>query len=208
MSGTLHLDELGVSALVDSELPAADRDLALAHLAGCLPCRETVDAERQIKARLLALRAPAVPPELLARLRATALAELAPPDPVAVGLSPEYAELRNTAPPLATWSDVDRRPLNRPRGSRDHANGRRVVGHDGRRPGGRGHRNRRIRRAAAGSVSVLALSLVGAVAAGSPAPAGPPVDPSNGTFVVEHARTSGSNPFTEPAATVVSVAGR
>ena len=53
-----HLDDLA-AALVDDELRPKERDQALAHLAGCPPCREEVEAQRRLKARLAGVADPA-----------------------------------------------------------------------------------------------------------------------------------------------------
>jgi len=64
-----HLDDLA-AALVDGELPPDQRDRALAHLAGCAACRDEVDVQRRLKARLAAAGAPPIPSDLTVRLLA------------------------------------------------------------------------------------------------------------------------------------------
>src|SRR5674536_74046 len=84
-----HLGDLA-AAVVDGELGHDARDRALAHLAGCLPCRADVDAQRQIKARLGAMERSDVPSTLAARLAAV---------PGAALPSPPAVPVRTAAPP-------------------------------------------------------------------------------------------------------------
>jgi hypothetical protein len=51
-----------ITALVDGELPAAERPAVEAHLAGCAACREARAAEEAVAARLRAAPRPALPP--------------------------------------------------------------------------------------------------------------------------------------------------
>jgi hypothetical protein len=76
-----HLDDLA-AALVDDELRPSERDRALAHLAGCAPCREVVDAQRQLKARLAGVADPRPDAELVAALLAVPSTEALPADVV------------------------------------------------------------------------------------------------------------------------------
>jgi hypothetical protein len=59
-----------VAALVDGQLPADVVDRAHAHLVGCRPCREAVEAERLMKGRLACLRGPEPGVDLMQRLLA------------------------------------------------------------------------------------------------------------------------------------------
>ena len=74
-----------VSALVDGHLPPVIAERLLAHAAGCSPCRESLAAERSVKAALLNAPAPAPPEALVSRLL-----ERPPPAPV-------------YQPPFGTW---------------------------------------------------------------------------------------------------------
>ena len=58
-----HLGDL-VAALVDDQLDHSNRDLVLAHLAGCDTCRADVQQQRALKSRLRALSAPGLPESL------------------------------------------------------------------------------------------------------------------------------------------------
>jgi hypothetical protein len=62
-----HLGER-VAALVDGRLSPDAVDRAHLHLATCRPCREAVEAERLMKARLAALRGPEPSGDLMRRL--------------------------------------------------------------------------------------------------------------------------------------------
>ena len=64
-----HLGER-VSGLVDGQLSAADTERAMAHLAGCRACRDAVETERLMKARLACLSGPEPSDGLLGRLLA------------------------------------------------------------------------------------------------------------------------------------------
>ena len=62
-----HLGDL-VSALVDGQLPPTATERAHVHLANCRGCRELVEVERLMKARLIRLPAPAPGADLVGRL--------------------------------------------------------------------------------------------------------------------------------------------
>jgi hypothetical protein len=64
-----HLGER-VTALVDGQLPMDATERALAHLAGCRPCRDLVEAERRTKAQLSLLDGPEPSVDLMSRLLA------------------------------------------------------------------------------------------------------------------------------------------
>ena len=63
-------DHLGsrLAALVDGELSHDDRDRALAHLAGCAPCRTLVESERTLKGQFDAMAMPEPSARLMAAL--------------------------------------------------------------------------------------------------------------------------------------------
>ena len=74
-----------LSALVDDALPADERDRALAHVAGCAPCRTEVEQLRALKLRLSALGTATPDPsaDLVARLRGLAVPGVEPAEAVA-----------------------------------------------------------------------------------------------------------------------------
>lgn len=63
-------DHLGprLAALVDGELSHDDRDRALAHIAGCAPCRSLVESERTLKGQLDTMAMPEPSARLMAAL--------------------------------------------------------------------------------------------------------------------------------------------
>ena len=184
-----HLGER-VTALVDDQLGHDERDRALAHVTRCEQCRSEVERERQTKAALR--RLPDVEPSVEFVRTLLALAE--PGDP----LPPERRPFPGPATPAVGWRARDSRPgAGRPAGV---AGSRRPEG-----PPRLTRRRGRVRLAAAGVFSVGALTLVlatiGGPAATGPAPA--TIVPPMEQFTVEHARSTGSLPFVEPAAFLV-----
>ncbi|HVF19749.1 MAG TPA: zf-HC2 domain-containing protein [Mycobacteriales bacterium] len=134
-----HLDDWAAS-LVDAELAPAERDRALAHLAGCADCQAEVDVQRRVKSRL----APADLTELPAALTARLLAI-----PVDSG-------------PTAPTADVVRRSRlgsARPAGARPWSRSGRPVSARPRSP----------RRVAAGSLGAVTAAMALAVLAGGEA---------------------------------------
>jgi len=186
-----HLGER-VTALVDGQLGHDDRDRALAHIAGCELCRADVELERQTKAALRRLPDVEPPPELVRKL--LALAEPGGP------LPPQRRPFPGAATPAVGWGARDRRP----------GAGRPVDVAGPRRPQGAPRLSTprgRVRLAAAGVLSAgaltLALATLGGPAQSGPAPA--TIVPPMEQFTVEHARSTGSLPFVEPAAILVPV---
>ena len=169
-----HLGEIA-AALVDGELGHQDREAALAHLAHCDGCRAEVDEHRRIKARLSGLPRPQVREELTARLRSIATTD-------AGGRANYQPWAGHRGPPTAQGP---RRPA-----------GRRPAG---RRPAGRIRRSSRRWVAATGAAAVVAMALGTAFVAGGTAPSGRPVLPAVDQYAVEHAATTGSVSFPEPA---------
>jgi anti-sigma factor RsiW len=173
-----HLDDWA-AALVDAELSAAERDRALAHLAGCDPCRAEVDRQRQVKARLAPGPVSAVPAALAARLLA-----------IPAGAS--------DAP--ARSGDVVRRSAaasSRPWGTRPWS--RRAD-----RPVPA--RRRSATRMALNSAGLVAAAMAVAVLAGGEAPG--QVRPPVGTYVVEHTATTTQLPLNDMAADIVMISTR
>jgi len=202
-----HLGDLA-AAVVDGELGHDARDRALAHLAGCLPCRAEVDAQRRIKARLGAMERSDVPSTLAARLAAVPGAALPSPPAVPVrtaapppsrrvgsGRVQRVSAERSTALSTRSRFGRTRRPArNRPPG--------RPV--DDPRPWSR--TPRRLRRAVVGGTSAVLLSLGVALLVGGGSPADTAaVDPSVNTFVADHMATTSEVPLTDPAVAAVSV---
>jgi anti-sigma factor RsiW len=169
-----------LTALVDDQLDHDDRDLALAHLARCPACQAAVEAERATASTLRGL--PAVEPsgDLIQKL--LALAEPGGP------LPPDRRPFPGAAAPLAGWRPAGGRPASvpGPRRPKEPTALRRRTG---------------VRLAVAGSLSVGALTMALASIGGADptAPAAPPMQ----QFTVEHARSTGSLPFFDPAAVVV-----
>lgn len=157
-----------VAALVDGELGHAARERAQRHLAHCVSCRDEVDAQRRLKARLSGLsgQAPAVDPALATRLLRLAV--------------PGSDVVRPGRPrPGPTGST-------RPRGVRPRSRRSTAVGPRGRRV---------LRRRATAGTALLALGLTAAFALGSPQPQPPstPLDPGTDAFVVEFISTTGDS---------------
>jgi hypothetical protein len=189
-----HLGER-VTALVDDQLSHDERDRALAHVARCELCQGDVELERQTKAALRRLPEVQPSPEFVRTL--LALAEPGGP------LPPERRPFPGAAAPSVGWRTRDRRPggeaASRPvdiSGSRRPQAAPRLI-----------RRNSRVRLAAGGVLSAAALTMLlatlGAPAESGPAPA--TVVPPMEQFTVEHARSTGSLPFVEPAAVLVPV---
>ena len=65
----VHLAGEAVAALIDGELGRGASQRALHHLAHCVECRSAVTLQRQAKAALVGAEIPAVPGDLLSRLR-------------------------------------------------------------------------------------------------------------------------------------------
>lgn len=161
-----------VSDLVDNRLNHDERDRALSHLAVCELCRTEVELERTARAALRAL--PGAEPS--AKLYATLLAIAEPGGP----LPPEQSPSAEPSG-VAGWREgtpVPRQPrIPVPaRGVRYAAAG--MLG--------------------AGAVVTLLAALGGEPRSETEPPPAAVVPPMN-EFSVEHARTTGTLPFTEPA---------
>jgi hypothetical protein len=170
------------AALVDDQLDQATRDLVLLHLGRCAGCRDDVEEQRQLKARLRGLSEPGLPLGLLARLGALSC----PADPPAAGrLAPQPQ-----APPLAVVTPI---------GSLEQSAGMRRSSML-RDP-------RRGRRMLAGAASLLLVGAGAAVATGgdSSSPAAPlsPASTFSTSFTTPlHGGGSsqrGTLPLTDPA---------
>ena len=158
-----------LSALVDGELDHESRDRALAHIAHCKECRGQLDAERSVKDLLAAAADPTPPDRVLAALHGLARpggplpprARTMPQGPV-VPVLPPPGRLRRTA---------------------GAANGPATYGLPRRR-------SRRVRFAAAGTLSLASLLLVTAFAAGGQGQPSAPVVPPSAELSVEHTATT------------------
>jgi hypothetical protein len=223
-----HLGER-VAALVDGQLCAEAVERAHAHLAGCRACRDAVEAERLMKARLASLRGPAPSSDLQQRL--LALGGPNGPMPPRVGhvpgtprpqpiAAPRASEVPATAavPVSASIPAPDPVPagvlvgsgsgpvaamgaaVDRPAGRRPE----RPPGRVGSSGPGRTRVRRRTRLAVAamfGALTVVGVGISGLTASGAGAgPAAPTVVPPVDTFVVDHARTAGQLPFVDVSA--------
>jgi hypothetical protein len=116
-----HLGE-NVTALVDSQLSPVATERAHVHLAHCRGCRDLVEAERLMKARLTSLPAPAPGAELVGRLLALGgPSGPMPPRPGHVPGSPRPASVplraaraRSVSVRPSTYSPSSSRPAGRP----------------------------------------------------------------------------------------------
>jgi len=168
-----------LTALVDGALSHAERERALAHLTGCAGCREEVEAQRALKARLAAIAGTPAPPDSLVRsLRALAVPGT---DPLA----------RPFGPPQGA-------PV-RPRGARPGGAAPPAAG-PGRGPLGR------LRRTSTVGGGLVALGVSAALLLGGAggAPASTPVDPGSVDFVVDFVSTTSEVPLADPVGLTLS----
>lgn len=227
-----------VAALVDGQLPPDAVERAHAHLAGCRPCREAVEAERLMKARLAALRGPGPDAEFLQRLlamggpngplppRAGHVPGMPRPpavalpwaDAVASGAPVEAPVLVDAVQAVDAVRSVDvlipvpvagAAAGDRPAGRRPV---RQVVRAGSTGPGRPAPRQRTRLAVAAvfGALSVVGVGIAGLAAGVSgDSPASPTVVPPIDTFVVDHVRTTGDLPFVDvPAGWQLTSAGQ
>jgi hypothetical protein len=170
-----------VSAVVDDQMPADERERALTHLVVCDLCRAAVDAERRAKATLRSLPAPEPPAALLA-----GLLELGGPSGPLPRDRATFPGGRGsgTAP---GWPSGSRRP---------------GTGFPAGRPGLLRRSGRAPVRVAIAAVGVAGASLGLAFAAGgsTSAPVGPAVVPAFDAMTAEHLRQAPGSPFTDLAA--------
>jgi hypothetical protein len=121
-----HLSDEAVAACADGVLGATASARAQRHLAGCPECAQAVNAQREVMRTLRTAPAPAVPSDLLARLRAVPVTTPLPQLDVAIGADgstvfPAF-DPRRSPMPMAAASFV---PVLSPRSS--------VLGHSTRR---------------------------------------------------------------------------
>ncbi len=181
-----------ISALADGSLPDDVRDRALAHVTGCAPCREALDTERLLVARVRELPAPGPSDALMARL--LAMGETGGP------LPPRPGRVAGTArPPSAVV--VGRAPAARPSArattpSPSAPRPPRLPALSVRPPSRREHR--RSRRVLAAAVGVLGVGVIAVTALGSSLPSsGPGVVPPVDQLTVQHGVTGRENPFSD-----------
>lgn len=169
-----------VTALVDDQLDHDARDLALAHLARCAECQAAVETERRTASTLRRLPDVTPAPELVNKL--LALAEPGGP------LPPERRPFPGAAAPVARWRPTAGRPPS-VTGTRRPLDTTRI------------RRRGAVRVAMAGVLSAGALTVALATLGGAGVDG--PVTPPTQQFTVEHTRSTGSLPFSDPAAVVV-----
>ncbi len=204
-SPVTHLGER-ITALVDGRLSADAVERVHAHLAGCRACRDLVEAERLMKARLATLQGPEPAAELVQRL----LTLGGPAGP----LSPRAGHVPGTPRPATvsrpqagvaarSWG---RRPAGRPLPA-----GRPVTARRG--PGRVPRRRTRIAVAVLGALSVVGVGISGLAVSGAGS-AEPTLVPPLDTFVVDHAAATSNLPFVDipagwqpSASTTLSAAG-
>ena len=173
-----------LSALIDGELSAAERDRVHAHLAGCEACRAEANQLRALKKRMRGLGE--VPPDDALTQRLIAIAEPGPPVP------PRRRARRMNG------------PASRPRPGFGTAPGGGVppsagVAPASRRPGRvlrTGHRRPRRRYLALGVVSCVfaGLSVTAFTMGGDQQTPGPRITPQVQLYSVQHAITTGLVP--------------
>ena len=209
-----HLGER-VTALVDGELSAVESERAYAHAAGCRPCRDELEAERLLKARLGTLPDCGPSPDLLLNLfsmgtpggpvrpRESHMPGMPWATPVSIGAPSPVPVAAAVALPLAMPASVaaaaagTRRPVGRtepavrPSGrtetSRSWLTGRTAS-------------QRRLALAVIGAVGAVGVGAVG-VGAGSATSSAPRVVPQVDSFVVQHAATTRNLPFGDTGTT-------
>jgi len=211
-----HLGER-LTALVDGQLPPDVAERAHVHLAGCRQCRDAVEAERLMKARLGALSGPPPGDDLMQRLLAMGgpNGPLPPraghvpgtPRPPAVAVPrvpiPLTAPAQTAAVGMARSWPGGAGPADRPDGRRSLVARRRGGASSGpgrgRVPSGRSTRGRaRLAVAVFGALSVVGVGITSLTAGGAGAvPASPTVVPPVDTFVIDHARTTDTLPFVD-----------
>lgn len=172
-----------LSAVVDGELSHDERDRVLAHVTRCGECRELVEAERAVKARLVGLAPPPLPPTLLARLRDL-------PAPSGSAGSPMVTASRSDAVASAFTAPPALRARRLRRGSRRPGPGR-----------ASGSAWQRHRVASAGALVGVALAAAFAVG-GEQGAGGAPVRPPVDRFSIEHASVTGTVPLVDPASLI------
>ena len=175
-----------ISGLADGSLPDDVRDRSLAHVTGCAQCREALDTERLLVARVRELPSPGPSDALMARL--LAMGETGGP------LPPRAGRVAGTArPPSAVV--VGRPAAGRP-GGPSAPRPPRLPALSVRPPARR--EQRRSRRVLAAAAGVLGVGVIAVTALGSSLPSsGPGVVPPIDQLTVQHGVTGRENPFSD-----------
>jgi anti-sigma factor RsiW len=190
-----------LSALVDGELDHESRDRILAHLAHCAECRAAVDAERQVKAILGGMSAPAPSGSFQAALSGLGASAAVGPDHPEVE-DPDRrrrgGRARGGSGPLALRDRRRRtgpapgRPPGQP-GTRRPGDSSAVATAAGRFP-------RRMAAGVAGLAAMAGMAVAGAFAAGGDVEPEVTVVPPVQRYSVEHADTVSDLPLSDPGA--------
>jgi hypothetical protein len=182
-----------VTALVDGQLPVEATERAHSHLAHCRECRDAVEIERLIKARLSCLDGPSPDGDLVSRL----LAMGGPSGP----LPPREGHVPGSPRPMAVLGrPADSRPAGRAPAGRALKPGPGGLGRIGPRPIAPSQsRRRRARLAGAviGALTVVGAGVGGLVIAAPAVRAPGPGSPVLDSFVVQRANNTGRLPFAE-----------
>jgi hypothetical protein len=107
-----HLSDEAVAAFADGVLSGHARERAARHLDGCAECRRAVKEQREAALALRTAPAPALPTNLLDRLRTVPLTTPLPAPPPAVG--PDGSAAFATFAPMAAFAPAPEK--NRHRG--------------------------------------------------------------------------------------------
>jgi hypothetical protein len=97
-----HLSDEAVAAFADGVLVGAARDRACRHLNECAECRSAVKEQREAAAALRTAPAPALPTNLLDRLRTLPMTTPLPPGPPQA-IGPDGNAVLSTFAPMAAF---------------------------------------------------------------------------------------------------------
>jgi anti-sigma factor RsiW len=187
-----------LSALVDGELSAAERDRAHAHLAGCAPCRAEANQLRALKKRMRGLGE--VPPDDALTQRLIAIAEPGPPVPSRRRARRMNGPASRPRPGFRTAPGAGVGPGAGVAPGADVGRGAGAgLAPASRRPGRvlrTGHRRPRRRYLALGVVSCVfaGLSVTAFTMGGDQQTPGPRITPQVQLYSVQHAITTGQVP--------------
>ncbi len=181
-----------LSALVDGELSAAERDRAHAHLAGCAACRAEANQLRALKKRMRGLGE--LPPDDALTQRLIAIAEPGPPVPPRRRARRMNGPASRSRPGFRTAPGAGVGPS-----AGVPAGAGAGVAPASRRPGRvlrTGHRRPRRRYLALGVVSFVfaGLSVTAFTMGGDQQTPGPRITPQVQLYSVQHAITTGQVP--------------
>jgi anti-sigma factor RsiW len=187
-----------LSALVDGELSAAERDRAHAHLAGCAACRAEANQLRALKKRMRGLGE--MPPDDALTQRLIAIAEPGPPVPARRRARRMNGPASRPRPGFRTAPGAGVGPGAGVAPGADVGRGAGAgVAPASRRPGRvlrTGHRRPRRRYLALGVVSCVfaGLSVTAFTMGGDQQTPGPRITPQVQLYSVQHAITTGQVP--------------